>query len=122
MSDLDQRAAGTPSTEVDRLREELDLMKTAGIIEVAVRNPNISDYIEHWEGRAEKAEAELALLRAKVEAGDKLAEAARASRAVASEAMMALMGRGRDELLLADAIHKADAKVRAALSAYGGEK
>ena len=37
---------------------ELHLMKTAGIIEVAVRNPSVSEYMGHWEGRADKAEAE----------------------------------------------------------------
>lgn len=34
-----------------------------GIIEVAVRNVNVSSYMDHWEGRALKAEAELARLR-----------------------------------------------------------
>lgn len=47
--------------ELTRLRAELDTMKTAGIIEVAVRNPNVSDYMAHWEGRALKAEAEAEL-------------------------------------------------------------
>lgn len=39
------------------------LMKTAGIDEVAVRNPSVMDYMEQWEGRAEKAEAENERLR-----------------------------------------------------------
>ncbi len=25
---------------------------TCGIIELAIRNPNVASYIEHWEGRA----------------------------------------------------------------------
>ena len=44
--------------------DELDLMKTAGIIEVAVRNPSVSEYMKHWEDRAEKAEAQIAEARA----------------------------------------------------------
>jgi hypothetical protein len=43
--------------------DELHLMKTAGIIEVAVRNPNVMEYMRHWEDRAEKAEAEVIALR-----------------------------------------------------------
>jgi hypothetical protein len=45
-----------------RLEAELHTMKTAGIIEVAVRNPSVSEYMAHWEGRAEKAEARIAEL------------------------------------------------------------
>ena len=40
----------------NEMRAELHLLKTSGIIEVAVRNPNVADYMEHWEGRAIKAE------------------------------------------------------------------
>lgn len=43
--------------EAAELRAELHLMKTAGIIEVAVRNPSVADYMAHWEGRALAAEA-----------------------------------------------------------------
>ena len=45
---------------IEELEAELHTMKTAGVIEVAVRNPNVSEYITHWEGRAEGAEAKLA--------------------------------------------------------------
>lgn len=51
---------------ITALEAELYLMKTAGIIEVAVRNPSVSEYMAHWEGRAEKAEAENAALEAKL--------------------------------------------------------
>lgn len=34
--------------------------RTWGIIEIAVRNSNVADYVRHWEQRAEAAEAELA--------------------------------------------------------------
>ena len=46
--------------EAAELREELHLMKTAGIIEVAVRNPSVAEYMAHWEGRATDAEARIA--------------------------------------------------------------
>ena len=45
---------------IEELEAELHLMKTAGIIEVAIRNPNVSEYMAHWERRAEGAEAKLA--------------------------------------------------------------
>lgn len=41
----------------DPVAEELHLMKTAGIAEIASRNPNVADWIQHWEERALKAEA-----------------------------------------------------------------
>ena len=44
------------------LQAELDLLKTCGIVEIAVRNPNVADYMRHWEARAEAAEAKLAAL------------------------------------------------------------
>lgn len=37
---------------------ELD-WKKCGIVELAVRNPNVASYIEHWEGRTQAAEAAL---------------------------------------------------------------
>ena len=45
--------------EIAKLRHEIDMLTNGGIIEVAVRNPNVADYMAHWEARAEKAEAEL---------------------------------------------------------------
>ena len=33
-------------------------LKTAGICELAVDNPNLASYAKEWEGRADKAEAE----------------------------------------------------------------
>ncbi|MBM6687174.1 hypothetical protein H9X89_16615, partial [Faecalicatena contorta] len=40
------------------LKAELDHLTKSGIIEVSIRNPSVADYMRHWEGRAEKAEAE----------------------------------------------------------------
>jgi len=52
--------------------------KTWGIAEIAIRNPNVHSYIEHWEGRVTKAEAQLewhdkmfTVLTATFEHGDK---------------------------------------------------
>lgn len=39
-------------------REEIEQWKTWGIVEIAVRNPSVSEYMSHWEGRATKAETE----------------------------------------------------------------
>ena len=46
--------------KIEELEAELNLMKTSGIAEVAVRNPSVMEYMKHWEGRAEAAEAKLA--------------------------------------------------------------
>lgn len=40
----------------------LESLTTSGIIEVALCNPNVMSYMEHWEKRAEAAEAKLAAL------------------------------------------------------------
>jgi hypothetical protein len=61
---MEKPAAAAEKTEEQRTRDELHLMKTAGIIEVAVRNPSVAEYMEHWEGRATKAEAEEQMLTA----------------------------------------------------------
>ena len=51
ISDLQKKLA--------EVEAELDLMKTAGIIELAIRNPSVSEYMHHWERRAEAAEARI---------------------------------------------------------------
>jgi hypothetical protein len=55
----DIAVAAEPKTELESLREEVAFLKSCGIIEVAVRNPSVAEYMKHWEERAEKAEAEL---------------------------------------------------------------
>lgn len=45
-------------------RREESQWRGWGIIEIAVRNQSVSDYMEHWEGRALKAEAEVERLKA----------------------------------------------------------
>lgn len=39
--------------------EELSTLTRCGIVELAARNPNVMEYMKHWEGRVEKAEAEV---------------------------------------------------------------
>ena len=53
---------------IERLTRELDHFKNSGIIEVAIRNPNVSSYMDHWEGRATKAEAGVDRLRGELKA------------------------------------------------------
>ena len=48
------------ASRIEELEDENDLLKTSGIAEVAARNPNVMEYMRHWEGRAEAAEAKLA--------------------------------------------------------------
>jgi hypothetical protein len=58
--------------ERDRLKAENEqltaLLTTASIIEIAVRNVNVASYMEHWEKRTERAEAQLAQHHADLEA------------------------------------------------------
>jgi len=49
--------------EIARLTAEWESLP---IIEVAIRNRSVSDYMDHWEGRALKAEAECERLRAEL--------------------------------------------------------
>ena len=53
-----------PVSELERLRREVADFKSWGVIEVAVRNPNVRSYMDHWEGRTEKAEARISALEA----------------------------------------------------------
>lgn len=46
--------------KIYRLTAELEHFTKSGIVEIAVRNQSVADYMQHWEGRAEKAEATLA--------------------------------------------------------------
>jgi hypothetical protein len=46
--------------EVGRLKRENEHFTCSGIVEVAVRNQSVSEYMNHWEGRAIAAEQKLA--------------------------------------------------------------
>jgi hypothetical protein len=50
--------------DIHKLEVELAQWRTCGVIEIAVRNVNVKSYMDHWEGRATKAEAERDKLRA----------------------------------------------------------
>jgi len=45
--------------DIEKIGKELADFKSWGIIEVAIRNPNVAEYMKHWEGRTEKAETAL---------------------------------------------------------------
>jgi len=45
--------------ERDKLRAEVERLKTCGIVEIAASNPSVLDYCKHWEARAQRAEAEV---------------------------------------------------------------
>ena len=57
-------ASALEQVEIDRLRSELDHFTKSGIIEIAVRNPNVSSWMVEWENRALKAEATISALEA----------------------------------------------------------
>ena len=62
----DQTELTRLKAEMDEARAELARWATWGTIEVAIRNPNVASYIEHWEKRALSAEAERDALRVRV--------------------------------------------------------
>ena len=49
-------------TKVERLRAEVERLKTCGIAELAAVNSSVLEYCKHWEARAERAEGNLAAL------------------------------------------------------------
>ena len=53
--------------ERDAARAEVERLKTCGITELAAINPSVLEYCKHWEARAERAEAELATEREKLD-------------------------------------------------------
>ena len=61
---IDQRDA--LRAQLDEARAELTRWSAWGTIEVAIRNPNVASYMEHWEQRALSAEAERDALRVRV--------------------------------------------------------
>ena len=52
-------AEARADTRAAKVKLELGALATAGVVEVAARNPNVAEFIRHWEGRALKAEREL---------------------------------------------------------------
>lgn len=67
-ADFDDCMELIDSKELKCLRDELLLLRTSCIVEIAVRNPQVADYCNHWETRAEKAESELARVRQELSA------------------------------------------------------
>jgi hypothetical protein len=61
-----QKRLAALTLERDTLKAEIGQWKTWCIVEIAVRNPSVAEYMEHWEGRAIKAEATVERLSAPV--------------------------------------------------------
>ena len=64
----DLTLADEAADRISELEAEIHNWKTWGIIEVAIRNPSVSEYMNHWEGRCLKAEAANAKMKACLEA------------------------------------------------------
>lgn len=66
-------AAANPATVLSLLdalaaaEARAEIMETGGIIEVAIRNPSVSDYVQHWETRALAAERDRDALQARLD-------------------------------------------------------
>lgn len=69
VGELDPSACANaePLSRLEQLERENADFRTWGIIEVAIRNPNVAEYMAHWEARTQKAEAENEALRTKLE-------------------------------------------------------
>jgi hypothetical protein len=104
------------ATERDQAMRERDLLRTCGIIEVAIRNPNVASYCEHWEGRTEKAEASC---REHAEAIVVLRDALRDLKVVAADNLPSVVARrsARVQDALQKAIKKATDTMRAPIPA-----
>ena len=44
------------ATLIRKMRQELDILYLGGVVEIAVRNSSVADYMDHWESRTKKAE------------------------------------------------------------------
>ena len=60
-SQMGDRSANTADA-IEHLQVEVAFLKTCGVIELMVRNPNVDSYVKEWEARATKADAEVARL------------------------------------------------------------
>jgi chromosome segregation ATPase len=75
MMDDAQEPVCDPVDEVlSTIRNEIEVLYRRGIVEVAARNPSVMEYMQHWEARAMKSEAEVEALKAD---NDRLREALR---------------------------------------------
>jgi len=50
--------------ELERVKAMVERYRVAGVCEIGAYNQNVADYCREWEGRAEKAEAEVARMTA----------------------------------------------------------
>lgn len=82
MADFSACANAEPVSRLEQLERENADFRTWGIIEIATRNPNVAEYMTHWEARVKTAEAEVTALRARLETveADRAAQAERMAR------------------------------------------
>lgn len=93
-----------PWCETERLHRELQHFASSGIVEIAVRNPSVRHYMEHWESRTLRAEADRDRLRIALE------------RATATFADLTKGLRLLNRPLIADACELAEKECRTALT------
>lgn len=140
MNPVDEMVAtgnATQPTEIEKLRAEVHNFKTWGIIEIAVRNHNVSSYMDHWERRATTAEAERDALRKvlgeegltvnyQIDEITKQRDAAEAENAVLRSALEPFSGRAerydQSHIDDEDAAICSVADLRRARAAIGGEQ
>jgi len=63
----DEATIASLTEQVEGLRHDNEMLTKGGIIEVAIRNFSVADFMNHWEGRAEAAEFKVSRLTAEVE-------------------------------------------------------
>lgn len=54
---------GAIAKERDELKAKVERLTSGSVCEIAATNANVMSYVQHWEGRAEKAEVEVERLR-----------------------------------------------------------
>lgn len=59
---------GTLYDAMTKAQRELQVLKTCGVAELSLQNPNVASYSSHWEGRALNAELALAECRTSLDA------------------------------------------------------
>lgn len=107
---------------VHDLEDEIANWKSWGVIEVAIRNQNVSSSMKHWEERAEKAEAELSAFREQLAERDaELAAAKAAARLIKDDGdreLAALKGHAEELAAELELMLRNDRIARTALDAY----
>lgn len=62
-SDFDNNVTKRLIERASAAEAQNEQWKTWGVVEIAIRNPNVASYIDHWESRTKQAEAQNVALR-----------------------------------------------------------